>query len=482
MERLKNMDNTSFDKKKKILSVFNTNSEGIDNLCQCISQVYLLNNSLNADEYKDYKQKYEELWMQMNDDESKERLYYDIILETEKKNCMLDIFLEILPSDKTKKFTETILRFKRGFNRKEFPERWFENKLEEAIRSGNKELCMKTFYTLFTFYHDLWDNDRNAELVEKTRTLFNETNPEHPLWFYARSEVLAKASGEKTKDSMLEAIGACKKCIAVYMEGKNGFCPDYPGIYHAFAELVYDTIELDLLENDENRKQLLELALKAIDKAIQYNGNYAKYYYTKGRLVSIDNPSPEKFKKARELINKAINMEDSKREDYGMVRGNYIAALTKLRNDEAIQKMQGQIADQLNIMKETTEKMNEEIARAHIAINNEKKNSIEMLGFFAGIISIIFVSSQIVLSLEAVDAMIILLAFSGIIMLAFSLLRFCIIENSYRLDKEESVTSKTGIIMIIFSVVIIALAVVLLIWGNKEGLFSVNECLSRYRG
>lgn len=480
---------------------------------ESLSKAYLLKDNifnkteLAPDDYTNLE-RFGVTYSCVQDDEVISKLYYYILLDIDKnERLMLTKYIEILPNDLNADFTNTINRFKKGLKGSNFPEDWFINHMNLAIKEAD-DICMKYFYTLFTYYHGINDHDKNKQIVALTKDILSD---KHPLWHYAYSQILSKASGEKNKDIMLRALEECKECIDIYMNPYNEFDWKYPGIYHAYAELVYETIEQGFLDDaDDERKEHIQEGLKAIDIAIKCNPNRAKYYYTKGRLISVEENNQDRFKDAKELINQAINMEDSTRKDYDIICGQYMSALTKCKNDEEIQKLQNEINKQLDIikltskeqseqmdeltsqlkkeilvaeeaakqqeeqMKKATEKLNQEIIAAKSAIEEEKKSVLEMLGFFSGIISIIIVSSQIVLALNAIDAMILLLGFFGVLILAFTFLRFVIIDGSFKNDNgtKKKRIRPAEIIMTFIGLIIVAASVSLLIIGRWYGWLS----------
>ena len=92
------------------------------------------------------------------------------------------------------------------------------------------------------------------------------------------------------------------------------------GYHHTFAN-AFATICEKCLPDD--LKPIVDTwydsALYCVNKAISLEPDYAKYYCTKARIVSIKHH----FEEASDLILKAIDMEDSKKPDYALLIGNY---------------------------------------------------------------------------------------------------------------------------------------------------------------
>lgn len=92
------------------------------------------------------------------------------------------------------------------------------------------------------------------------------------------------------------------------------------GYHHTFAN-AFATICEKCLPEDLNTlvNTWYDSALYCVNKAISLEPDYAKYYCTKARIVSIKHH----YEEASELILKAIDKEDSKKSDYALLIGNY---------------------------------------------------------------------------------------------------------------------------------------------------------------
>ena len=92
------------------------------------------------------------------------------------------------------------------------------------------------------------------------------------------------------------------------------------GYHHTFANAFATICEKCLPEDLQAIVDTwYDSALYCVNKAISLEPDYAKYYCTKARIVSIKHH----YEEASDLILKAIDMEDSRKSDYALLIGNY---------------------------------------------------------------------------------------------------------------------------------------------------------------
>lgn len=95
---------------------------------------------------------------------------------------------------------------------------------------------------------------------------------------------------------------------------------DNSGYHHTFANAFATICEKCLPEDLKTIvDKWYDSALYCVNKAISLEPDYAKFYCTKARIVSI----MHHFEEASELILKAIDKENSKKTDYALLIGNY---------------------------------------------------------------------------------------------------------------------------------------------------------------
>lgn len=95
---------------------------------------------------------------------------------------------------------------------------------------------------------------------------------------------------------------------------------DNAGYGHLFADMfatIYENGELS--DKKAFCDKWHDIALEECEHAIELTPSYAKFYCTKARILAID----RRFREAEQNINRAISLENSRRNDYYLRIGNY---------------------------------------------------------------------------------------------------------------------------------------------------------------
>lgn len=97
--------------------------------------------------------------------------------------------------------------------------------------------------------------------------------------------------------------------------------PNHPGFLHTFANAFATICEKCMPENDAEDiiSQWYDIALNYVNRAIELEPAYAKFYSTKARIVALK----RRFSEAAALILRAIDKEDSAKPDYPLLVGDY---------------------------------------------------------------------------------------------------------------------------------------------------------------
>ena len=351
--------------------------------------------------------------------------------------------LPCLTDDKSVTFTQKINKYLK--NKSALDDRIFIKFIEN--RNEDIMLRFKAFYILFTYHRAQKDASKCRYIVETYRDDFNN----FPLWHYTNSQILYYEERDKNKADLNEALASAQKCIEIYNSDER-YNPDYPGIYHNFCELVFFASELGDKKSFEGN---YELAKKYIEKAKNINPGFAKYYYTEGRLLMAKCryiSSEEAYKlydKAERQFNRAIDMEDSSRDDYAIRIVDYETALLRCKTERRLKEIDVALNEAKENQKKTIEiqKQTETLVGDSRILKEEleaqKKGTLELLGFFSGIISLIIVTSQVVLNLNLISAVVIMVLFLGTLILAFSFFHFVILNGAEK-------TTKTIVLFMIF--------------------------------
>lgn len=134
------------------------------------------------------------------------------------------------------------------------------------------------------------------------------------------------------------------------------------GYHQAFANAFVTICECC---NDEDRKEIIDQwymdALYSVNKAIELDVNYAKFYCTKGRILA----QKSQYFEAINLINHAISIENSLRPDYALTIMTY--ELNKMRIQNKYEK---------KVLCNRIEMMEKKIDAMYLNTNNVDSNTL----------------------------------------------------------------------------------------------------------
>nr|DAW20649.1 MAG TPA: hypothetical protein [Caudoviricetes sp.] len=216
--------------------------------------------------------------------------------------------------------------------------------------------------------------------------------------------------------------------------------PNNAGYQHAFAVLFVDIVE----KNEQNFEQCRELietwnskAFTAINSAIQRDSEYARYYCTKGRILSLMG----RYDEADEQIYTAIIKEDSTKVDYAIRISKY-----------QYYKIQNQYKKQLNDLQTQIKNEQEEISR----MNNSVISNIETITLFSGIVSFVLGSLHLADGSSTVHAALLIVILMSCLMIVF--VAFILLLHS----SNKKFNKKSCYFLLIFSIVVIIMAIIIM--------------------
>jgi len=392
-----------------------------------VSRAYLLNEDVVPIVIDDFSDEASEILNRMVcDSEYCRNLYIDLIDVCE-DNDMFAKYIELLPDDKNSNFTPVINKFSGAIQSTKHAFQYFER----MANSDDDMRVMKVLYTMFTISHRRHDYSRCEEIYHKMTAI----KENHPLFYYVSSVVNARKNSK-------QAIEDAQRCIDEYIK-REDFDENYPGIYNNYAGLIASIDDKNIIDDAK-----IDLALEYIDKAIEISkGKYAKYFYTKGLLEA----KRSNYEISKSLVREAIDKEDSNKADYGLSIINYKNALLNCEIEEKINEMNLAVEKANKAIDEANEK-------AEKSIEEQKKNTLQIFGLFSGVTSLIISTTKLAFEIDSLDAMIILLAFTGILILAYDTLGK-IIDNRNKTQKPTII----GLAFIIVSI--------LLLIAHYKGLF-----------
>ena len=204
--------------------------------------------------------------------------------------------------------------------------------------------------------------------------------------------------------------------------------PNNAGFLHSFCALF-----ASILEFNENNTDLYndflrnwkERALRTVEEAIHRDDSYAKYYCTKGRILSASG----EYDKADKEIGMAIAKENSNRPDYAVRISDY-----------QYYRLQNQLRKQRSIITEEQESIN--------MIKNSIVSNIETIALFSGIISFVLGSLNLANGSTVVQSELLIVVLMGCLSAVFTVFTLLLHagDNTYK--------KRVAIVVMIVSIII----------------------------
>lgn len=174
-----------------------------------------------------------------------------------------------------------------------------------ADKHPNQQIAYNAFYCLNIIFRRAKDYFKVNNLFEKYTQRFSK----HITFEHLKVLFEIESGSMYDYDEMLNVT---------YKDSELFF--DNAGFVHLFADVFATIYENGYIHNmDAFLDGWYQLALNAANKAIELDENYAKYYCTKARILSINH----EYDEAMNYINKAISIERSDHYDYTLRICNY---------------------------------------------------------------------------------------------------------------------------------------------------------------
>jgi len=253
--------------------------------------------------------------------------------------------------------------------------------LEPGIRFG-------AYFSLAFYYRRMFETEELKKLLKDHSHRFDSI----PLNDHVKVLYYSHAGG---KQNLLQALKYSRRLIG------NPVFDQHIGVLHAYCDVVVSCIDEDLREEVE---QDLEQANRIIDTVLDLDeGNYAKFYHTKARLLI----ETGRFEEAASYVHQAIKYEDSGAQDYAIRISHYRSTLLNIKYRREHEQMKRELEQQLeqaksmieqnrldieeriNLQNQTAEKMKDEMV--HL-----RQQNLQMLAFFTAIISFTIGSINII--------------------------------------------------------------------------------------
>lgn len=244
----------------------------------------------------------------------------------------LSDFFSKLPDEKTREYEKQIAKLASGCTTPE------KLKALREMADGDSSYAFEAFYCLCTVYRRNRDYELMRELISSHSRFSDRISFNHiVIQYQVHSESLFDY------DELLQsAYDDAEK-----MSDNAGFLQSF---CNAFATICENCNEEDLPGIID---RWYKDALRLINRAIRLDQKYAKFYWTKARIVSFKG----EFDEANHLIAQAISYEDSSRPDYFLTILNYQHSKTRFAMQQQRAKLEGRISELENRVKELTSEL-----------------------------------------------------------------------------------------------------------------------------
>ncbi len=182
--------------------------------------------------------------------------------------------------------------------------------------------------------------------------------------------------------------------------------PDDAGVQHLYAHIVCSCQEFSQRNGRELNQEKIDLALQAVDAAVELSPHYAKFYATRARLHILK----KNWQDARNDVNNAIKLERHNDTSYALHVSNYQYIRALILNEETRETIRSS-------EKAAAERFSEQLKE----VRSNTNSTLEVVGFFAGIIGFIAGSLSICTSTQSFEsAARLILVMMGALLVAFT--------------------------------------------------------------
>jgi hypothetical protein len=301
---------------------------------------------------------------------------------------MVQIVRSALPSPQEPDFGQRIRRLDLILNR---PEHDFRSVLVDPNASRSERFAC--LYGLLTRLRREYRFQEYRALVRESEAEFG-TEPR----FEEFRVVLARWTGDDAR-GLRSAIEPSERAVALL--------PQDPGVLHQYSELIASLGEIDPAAARSYMEKAVDRASTAIDLAPNRNANY---YSTRARLFNLKGD----LESARAEISHAIASEDTRSLDYARRISKY----------ESIRLLIVARQQQLDIDSKQRTVLAE--------LDQFKAQQLSMLGLLAALIALLAVTASIATRVSADQAIRLITASGGVIVLAFVAVTVALIGSPIR--------------------------------------------------
>ncbi len=181
--------------------------------------------------------------------------------------------------------------------------------------------------------------------------------------------------------------------------------PDDAGVLHLYAIIACDWQEQVLYSDELLDEDAIDSALEAVKRALSLSPGYAKFYATRARLHMLKG----EWSAARTDLGNAIKYERRDNSSYVVNVSNYQYLKTKVLLEENRRRVE-----------KNADSINDELEKKLRKMEDSTVSTIEMISFFAGVISLVACSVSILSGQPFNEAARLIIVLMGALLEAFS--------------------------------------------------------------
>lgn len=332
------------------------------------------------------------------------------------ESSIVDV-LKLLPSCNERQFEKLIVEL---ISKNDAIE--YEVKKELENDEIEHEVAYKAFFLLCTIYRRRKDISLYGEMFKKWGYNFENED----TYGFLKAMYLVQTG---VANNIKQAAEQCMKSLRKIQ--------DNVGIKHCFCEIIAEGFEEKVFnfDNDTDKKRFEEAYNIIYDVMYNNEQDYAKFYCTYGRILALNGD----FQEAKIQLRRAIDKEDSSKRDYSLRIGEYTKHLMMISSNQQTKEIDDNI-----------KKCSAEINKFSEKIDDSLIKNLEFLGFFAGLVSFIIASVQIIAAQNLNDGIKLILVLGGVLMMVIS--SFSIILNGKRGQIRSIIVFLMGLITIVLGV------------------------------
>ena len=214
--------------------------------------------------------------------------------------------------------------------------------------------------------------------------------------------------------------------------------PHMPGALNLYTEAIAISGERgDVTDED------LDQAMSAIEKAIDIDPEYAKYYANRARILALKNRYEESYRD----IDKAMEMETSEYDEYLLRISHYESIRAFIQLEERSSKI---------------EQMKHEQERAQKQLTSMRGETLTLLGLLAAVIAFVVPSVQLMANLQSTEAGVLMTFMAGLLLVVFGAFM--------ELIHPDTKWRRKGLIVVGLGILLVALAGLVLWSGRIPGV------------